>query len=146
MTFITCSSGNHIYSMCSACCYEWLCCTFRHCCLQLEFPHSLLLCFPCALSCRAQLHKAYPAVIKVRALDSASHGPGDFISIDNYLKLIWSMPLSSAALLSQILAGLRGIISEHASTVLVWIMTLSMQMQPFHQRECIISWRCDVPS
>lgn len=87
MTFITRSSGNHIYSMCSACCYEWLCCTFCRCCLQLEFPHSLLLCFPCASSCRAQLHKAYPTVIKVRALDSAGHGPGDFISIDNYLKL-----------------------------------------------------------
>lgn len=134
MTFIMQRSGNHFYSMCSTCCYEWFCCTFSHCCLQHECPNTPL-CIPCTPSCPARLHKAYPMVIKVRQLDSASRGPGDLISIDNYLKLIWKMPLSSAALLSQILAGLQ-VITEYASTVLVWIMTLTMRLLPFHHREC----------
>lgn len=124
------SSGNHFYSMCCSCCYEWLCAISVTVAFTLS-PHILSSPFPCP----AWLHREYPVVITVRQIDSASHSPGDIISIDNYLKLIWLMPLSYAALLSQILAGLQVMITDYASTVLVWVMMLSMQLFLFHRWE-----------
>lgn len=87
MTFIICCSGNHFYYIRSFCCYGWVWCTFSHYCLRHLLANTLP-CIPCALSCLAQLHNAFPVVIKVGQLDSANRGSGDLISIDNYLKLI----------------------------------------------------------
>lgn len=60
---------------------------------------SRILCIPAALSRCVWLQKESPMIIKVKQLDPASRSPGDLISIDNCLRLIWLMPLSSAALL-----------------------------------------------